>query len=88
MNDNIGRIIKDSFCNGFFGREYDHEGSVIIAEGDEWIVIRKQSGVIQFASFQRVEFQRDNEGNPLDLHVVGVWDKQEFLDKWCEEEQI
>ena len=30
---NIGRVIKDFYCNGFFGREYDLNGSTIIAEG-------------------------------------------------------
>lgn len=28
---NIGRIIQDFYCNGYFGREYDLYGAVIIA---------------------------------------------------------
>lgn len=49
---NIGRIINDSYCNGFFGREYDLNGSTIIAEGDEWIIVRKENGYLEFGNFQ------------------------------------
>lgn len=46
---NIGKKITDFYCNGFFGRNYDMENSVIIAEGDGWIVVKKEDGEIDFA---------------------------------------
>lgn len=84
MTNNIGRVITDFFCNGYFGRDYDLEGSIIIAEAPEWIVIRKPSGIIAFASFQQVKYLRDDKGNPIRLVAAGVDDdKQEFIDRWC-----
>ena len=41
---NIGKEIKNFFCNGFAGRRYDLTGSIIEAEGDDWIVIRTDEG--------------------------------------------
>ena len=41
---NIGKEIKDFFCNGFAGRRYDLTGSIIEAEGHDWIVIRTDEG--------------------------------------------
>lgn len=38
--NNVGKKIKDFYCNGFAGRRYDLEGSTIEAEGQDWIVIR------------------------------------------------
>ena len=60
--NNIGRIIRDGYCNGFFGREYDLYGSVIIAEGDDYVVIRKENGIVEFASFQSYEYYRNEDG--------------------------
>ena len=37
---NVGKVITDFFCNGWFGRRYDLEGAVIEAEGKDWILIR------------------------------------------------
>jgi hypothetical protein len=37
---NIGKRIHDFYCNGFAGRRYDLEGSIIESEGSDWIVIR------------------------------------------------
>jgi len=37
---NIGLKITDSYCNGFGGRRYDLDNSIIEAEGIDWIVIR------------------------------------------------
>ena len=41
---NVGKEIKDFFCNGFAGRRYDLTGSIIEAEGEDWIVIRTDEG--------------------------------------------
>ncbi len=49
--DNIGRVITDFYCNGFFGRDYDLTGAVIIGEGDDWLVIRKTDGTLAFTDF-------------------------------------
>jgi len=48
---NTGKTIKDSYCNGCFGRRYDLIGSIIEAEGYDWIVIRTNEGRPEFASF-------------------------------------
>jgi len=56
---NIGRIITDSYCNGFFGRNYDLSGSEIIAEADEYIVIIKENGIVEFANFQYWDWNED-----------------------------
>lgn len=50
--ENIGKVIADCYCNGFFGRVYDLVGSVIVGEGPEWVVVRKEDGRIDFANFQ------------------------------------
>lgn len=42
--NNVGKKIKDFFCNGFAGRRYDLTDSVIEAEGEDWIVIRTDEG--------------------------------------------
>jgi hypothetical protein len=41
---NIGKEIRDFFCNGFAGRRYDLTGSIIEAESHDWIVIRSTDG--------------------------------------------
>lgn len=50
---NVGRVIKDAYCNGYFGRGYDLEDAVIINEGAEYIVVRKDDGLVDFCSFQQ-----------------------------------
>ena len=49
---NVGKEIKDFFCNGFAGRRYDLTGSIIEAEGEDWIVIRTDEGVPIFMNLQ------------------------------------
>jgi coenzyme F420-reducing hydrogenase beta subunit len=49
---NIGKEIKDFFCNGFAGRRYDLTGSIIEAEGHDWIVIRTDEGEPIFMNLQ------------------------------------
>jgi hypothetical protein len=80
---NIGRIINDPYCNGFFGRRYDLAGSEITSEGETWIVIRTANGTMASANFQQTEWERDECGHPLAERVVGYFDKQELIDDWC-----
>ena len=85
MKDNIGRRISDFYCNGFFGREYDLDGAIIVGEGEEWIVIRKENGLIELGNFQTFDWNRNEDGtlssgiSNLDI----MKDKQELIDSWC-----
>lgn len=54
---NIGKRITDSYCNGFAGRRYDLCGSLIEAEGFDWIVIRNNSEPI-FINFKQHNKQK------------------------------
>lgn len=77
---NIGRKISDSYCSGFFGRDYDNRDAEIIGEGEEWLVIRKTNGMIAFTHFQTwTNFGRDLENCNLTIRA----DKQELIDNWC-----
>ena len=49
--DNIGKIIKDFYCNGYAGRRYDLAESVIEAEGKDWIVCRTDKGKVVLMDF-------------------------------------
>lgn len=51
--DNIGKIIKNFYCKGFFGRRYDLTDSVIEGEGRDWIVIRLPDGTADIAFFRK-----------------------------------
>ena len=55
---NIGKEIKDFFCNGFAGRRYDLKGSIIEAEGDDWIVIRTDEGEPIFMNLQEQDKEK------------------------------
>ena len=56
---NIGKVIKDFYCNGFFGRRYDLENAIIEGEGKDWIVIRIETGDVEIANFNDEE-QKNN----------------------------
>lgn len=82
---NIGRIIRDSYCGGFFGRQYDMYGAVIIAEGDGWIVVKKEGGKNEFADFQNFDWNRNEDGS-LSGGISNMRvrdDMQELIDSWC-----
>jgi hypothetical protein len=85
MMSNVGRIITDFYCNGFFGRDYDFSGSEIIAEGDEWIVIKKPNGIIEFGNFQTWDWNRHPDGSLAGgiSNLKARSDKQELIDSWC-----
>lgn len=55
---NIGKIIKDFYCNGFAGRRYDLTDSVIEAEGKDWAVIRTELGEPIFIKFDNCDKQK------------------------------
>lgn len=86
---NVGRIIQDFFCNGFADREYDMTGAVIIAEGEGWIVCRKQNGKNIFIDFQEFDWCRDEEdrliGGIKNLRVCA--NAQQYIDDWVNNTQ-
>ena len=86
--NNIGKTIRDGYCNGFFGRDFDFYGSVIIAEGEEYIVIRKENGIVAFGNFQSYDWRRNEYGTLTseiyNLQCMSADDKQELIDSWCE----
>jgi hypothetical protein len=55
--NNVGLIIKNSYCNGFFGRRYDLCDSVIESEGKDWVVIRINEQECEFAFFKHGDKQ-------------------------------
>ena len=85
---NIGKTIRDGYCNGFFGRDFDFHGSVIIAEGEEYIVIRKENGIVVFGNFQSYDWNRNDDGTLSsgisNLQCMSADRKQELIDSWCE----
>jgi len=54
---NVGLKITDSYCSGFAGRRYDLEGSIIEAEGKDWIVIRIDSDKPEFLNLRGYDKQ-------------------------------
>ena len=57
--ENVGKKITDGYCNGFAGRRYDLEESVIEAEGKDWIVCRHSEGqpiFMNLAGFNKQEY--------------------------------
>ena len=79
---NIGRKITDSYCNGYFGREYDHSGAEIIDEGDEYLVIRKESGIVETCNFQSWNYD-SLAGGISNLQCMDSKERQELIDSWC-----
>lgn len=49
--NNIGKIIKNEYCNGFAGRVYNLEDSRIESEGYDYIVLRKVDNTPEFIYF-------------------------------------
>lgn len=49
--NNVGRTITNFYCDGFFGRDYDLDNSMIEGEGEDWIVVRKMGGEPAYAYF-------------------------------------
>ena len=50
--DPIGMEIKNIYCNGFFGRDYELNGAVIIDNGYDWVKIEKRNGYLKKAYFK------------------------------------
>jgi len=84
---NVGRKITDFYCNGFFGRDYDFSGSEIIAEEDEYIVIRKENGIVEFGNFQDWSWNRNEDGSLSggisNLKCMSSEERQKLIDSWC-----
>ena len=84
---NVGRVIRDGYCNGFFGRDFDFHGSIIIAEAEEYIVIRKENGIVEFGNFQSWDWNRNEDGTLSsgisNLQCMSVSNRQELIDSWC-----
>lgn len=85
--NNVGRIISDFYCNGYFGRDYDFSGAEIIAEGDEYLVIRKENGIVETCTFQSWDWDRNEDGTITEgisnLQCMDRAKKQELIDSWC-----
>lgn len=85
---NIGKKIRDRYCNGFFGLDFDFYGSVILAGGDEYIVIRKENGIVAFGNFQSYDWNKNEDGSlssgTSNLQCMSSDRKQELIDSWCE----
>lgn len=50
--DNLGRIITDFYCNGFFGGEHDLFEAIIVLESETEIVVRTIDGKFRVANFE------------------------------------
>ncbi len=83
---NVGRIITDFYCGGFFGRDYDFAGSEIVAEDEAWIVIRKPNGLFEFGTFQSFDWNRKEDGSLSGgISNISIYkDRQELIDSWCQ----
>lgn len=88
--NNIGKEITDDYCNGYFGREYDLSGSIIIAESEKYIVIKKYNGIIDFCTFQSYSWNRNEDGSLAggisNLKCLDLKEKQKLIDSWCNNE--
>jgi hypothetical protein len=62
---NIGKVITDFYCNGWFGRRYDLEGAVIEAEGKDWILVRIKGEELEVARFSG----NDNDEAQKDAYI-------------------
>ena len=84
---NVGKVIKDFYCGGFFGREYDLSGAEIVAESDEWIVIKKENGLFEFGDFQYWDWNRNEDGTLAagisNLRTMSSEERQKLIDEWC-----
>jgi len=73
---NLGRIIQNEYCNGYFGNTYDLSDSIIIYESNECILVRKVNGMIDFCNFQYLD---------SDSKVVSLTKDytQQLINNWC-----
>lgn len=85
---NVGKIITNSYCNGYFGRNYDLYGAKIVAEDDDYLVIRKTNGVVEFCNFQSWDWNRNEKGEfsggISNLKTMSEKEKQQLIDSWCQ----
>lgn len=57
LNWCIGLEITDYYCNGFFGRDFELEGSIILHAGEDYMVVRKPSRVVLSCYFDGYTFE-------------------------------
>ncbi|HDR7263625.1 hypothetical protein [Bacillus sp. CH_203] len=62
----IGKIIKNFYCNGYFGRRYDLEGSTIVDIGDRHMMISLRNG-------ERLMTHFDEEWDEYTDKMVAEW---------------
>lgn len=48
----VGLELTDFYCNGFFGRNYDLEGSVVIDNTHNSLTVRTTEGIVRTAYFE------------------------------------
>ena len=72
---NIGKIIKDFYCNGFAGRRYDLDSAIIEAEGTDYIILRLQTG-------EPVPITFTNWDHGKYVGSYSAHNKQEWIDAW------
>ncbi|GAB6253626.1 hypothetical protein BCSAG_49440 [Bacillus cereus] len=62
----LGKSIKNFYCNGYFGRRYDLEGSTIVDIGDRHMMILLRSG-------ERLMTHFDEEWDEYTDKMVAEW---------------
>lgn len=62
---NVNRVIKDGYCNGYFGRRYDLEDAVIIVDGYDFIVIRPSEDSLDGTQPCIATFDTEEEKNEM-----------------------
>ena len=73
---NIGRVIRDNYCNGYADRNYDMDGAIIVHEGCDYIVAIKTTGqpiLIDFGYYDRIDDKRKS----MDKDEI-----QRYIDNW------
>lgn len=75
--NNTGRVIQDGYCNGFAGRRYDLDGSIIEIDWHDYIIIRTKDNEPVFIAFFEIN---DNK------YISLAHTKQYWIDEWCNDQ--
>jgi hypothetical protein len=70
-NEFVGMEIRDFYCNGFFGREYDLDGAIIMSNTEDSLTVRTRGGIVRTAYFT------DGWEEQMKEHVL----------EWCDEKE-
>lgn len=69
----VGLEIANFYCNGFFGREYDLAGSVVIDNTHDSLTVRTTEGIVRTAYF--------NDGWETEMRkLVKEWSEDDGFD--------